>query len=63
MIIAPPIGRCRRQRTVFSKDQVDILDQVFEKTQYPDIQLREELSQKLDVAEARIQVCICEWLG
>ncbi|CAF0773004.1 unnamed protein product [Rotaria sordida] len=52
----PRTGRRRRQRTIFSKDQVDILDQVFERNQYPDIQLREQLSQQLDVPEARIQV-------
>ncbi|CAF1076904.1 unnamed protein product [Adineta steineri] len=52
----PPVGRRRRQRTIFSKDQVDILDQIFEKNPYPDIQLREQLSQRLDVPEARIQV-------
>ncbi|CAF2522795.1 unnamed protein product [Rotaria sp. Silwood2] len=54
--LAPPTGRRRRQRTIFSKDQVDILDQVFERNQYPDIQLREQLSERLDVPEARIQV-------
>jgi len=54
--LAPPPGRRRRQRTIFSKDQVDLLDQVFEKNKYPDIQLREQLSERLDVPEARIQV-------
>jgi len=29
---------------------------VFEKNKYPDIQLREQLSERLDVPEARIQV-------
>ncbi len=52
----PPVGRRRRQRTIFLQDQVAILDQVFEKNRYPDIQLREQLSQRLDVPEARIQV-------
>ncbi len=56
ILLAPPPGRRRRQRTIFSKDQVDLLDQVFEKNQYPDIQLREQLSERLDVPEARIQV-------
>ena len=56
--LVPPVGRRRRQRTIFSKDQVDILDQVFEKNPYPDIQLREQLSERLDVPEARIQVCL-----
>ncbi len=54
--VAPPAGRRRRQRTIFSKDQVDILDQVFEKNQYPDIQLREQLSERLDVPEARLKL-------
>ncbi len=56
-VIVPPVGRRRRQRTIFLQDQVAILDQVFEKNRYPDIQLREQLSQRLDVPEARIQVC------
>jgi len=57
LILVPPVGRRRRrQRTIFSKEQVDILDQVFGKNPYPDIQLREQLSQRLDVPEARIQV-------
>jgi hypothetical protein len=50
------VGRRRRQRTIFSKEQVDMLDQIFIKNPYPDIQLREQLSQKLDLSEARIQV-------
>ena len=54
--LAPPVGRRRRQRTIFSKKQVTILEQVFEKSPYPDIQLRDELSQRLDIPEARIQV-------
>jgi hypothetical protein len=33
-----------------------MLDQIFIKNPYPDIQLREQLSQKLDLSEARIQV-------
>jgi hypothetical protein len=60
--LAPPTGRRRRQRTIFSKDQVDLLDQVFEKNQYPDIQLREQLSERLDVPEARIQVCSIDFI-
>jgi hypothetical protein len=55
-ILAPSVGRRRRQRTIFSKEHVNILDQVFDKTPYPDVQLLEELSQKLDIPEARIQV-------
>jgi hypothetical protein len=54
--LVPRPSRRRRQRTIFSKEQVDMLDRVFEKNQYPDIQLREQLSERLSVPEARIQV-------
>ncbi|KAK6180200.1 hypothetical protein SNE40_012392 [Patella caerulea] len=46
----------KRQRTTFSPVQVSVLEELFTQTQYPDIFLREKISQKISLCEARIQV-------
>ena len=48
--------RQRRTRTKFTTEQLDELENAFVKTQYPDIYTREELAQRLNVSESRIQV-------
>ncbi|CAF3986037.1 unnamed protein product [Rotaria sordida] len=52
----PPQGRRRRQRTVFTQNNVQQLDSVFMHNQYPDIELRETLAAQMGVPESRIQV-------
>uniref|UniRef100_A0A183C662 Homeobox domain-containing protein n=1 Tax=Globodera pallida TaxID=36090 RepID=A0A183C662_GLOPA len=43
-------------RTSFSRDQLDMLEGIFEKTRYPDIFLREQVAAQISVPEWRVNV-------
>ncbi|VDK44916.1 unnamed protein product [Anisakis simplex] len=48
--------RKRRHRTIFSEEQLQILENAFQGTHYPDVMLREKLALQCDLKEERVEV-------
>ncbi|KAL3071223.1 hypothetical protein niasHT_035549 [Heterodera trifolii] len=48
--------RKRRHRTIFTEDQLFLMEEAFINSQYPDVQMREHLADKLKLREERVEV-------
>ncbi|KAJ1368571.1 hypothetical protein KIN20_029726 [Parelaphostrongylus tenuis] len=48
--------RKRRHRTIFSEEQLQVLEATFTETHYPDVSLREKLAMQCDLKEERVEV-------
>uniref|UniRef100_A0AC35UAS8 Homeobox domain-containing protein n=1 Tax=Rhabditophanes sp. KR3021 TaxID=114890 RepID=A0AC35UAS8_9BILA len=48
--------RKRRHRTIFTDDQLSILEETFLNTQYPDISMREKLAVQCSLKDERVEV-------
>ncbi|OAF68969.1 Homeobox protein EgHBX4 [Intoshia linei] len=51
-----PPKKCRRERTTFTGQQLHMLISIFNKSQYPDIFMREDMASRINISESRIQV-------
>ena len=54
--LSPNIGFKRRHRTIFTDNQLDILERMFQRTHYPDILVREDIARMIQLSEEKVEV-------
>ena len=48
--------RKRRHRTIFTDEQLEALENLFQETTYPDVGTREQLARKVHLREEKVEV-------
>lgn len=48
--------RKRRHRTIFTDEQLEALENLFQETKYPDVGTREQLARKVHLREEKVEV-------
>lgn len=52
----PNSGIKRRHRTIFTDEQLEILERMFERTHYPDVLVREQIANMIQLTEEKVEV-------